>query len=96
MFLLIKVHNKLDSFKLNSLLVRYSLKSIFFAFFLFCFLYLIDMKLSSFLINNIYKLIIELILLVPFLLYFVYKMEVGVYQRMIFLLSIVFKRITRH
>ena len=74
MLLLIHAHKKLDSFRLNSFLVRYSLKSIFFALILFCCLYFIDIELSSYQVSNVYKLIIELVLLVPPLLYFVYKM----------------------
>jgi len=75
MFLLIWVHYKLDSFKLNFLLVKYTLKSIFFAFTIFYFLYFIDAKLSYYVLNIIYKLVIELLLIVPPTLYFLYKME---------------------
>jgi putative peptidoglycan lipid II flippase len=95
MFLLFQIHAKLDSFKLNSLLVKYSLKSIFFALILFYFLRLIDDELSYYQLNDMYKLIIELFLILPPSVYFVYKMEMEIYRKIIFLFSRFFKRLKR-
>ncbi len=92
-FLLLWVHFKLDSFKLNLLLVKYSLKSIFFALAIFYFLYLIDAELSYYVLNDIYKLVIELLLIVLLTLYFVYKMEYELFKKIIFLLSTFFNKL---
>jgi len=86
MFLLIRAHAKLNSFKLNSSLVMYSLKSLCFAVILFYFLRIVDIELSNYVLNNIYKLVIELLLIVPLFVYFVYKIEVEMYKKMIFIL----------
>ncbi len=92
-FLLIQAHAKLDSFKLNPLLVSYSLKSIFFSLTLFYILHFIDIILSYYLFNDFYKIIIELFLVSPLLLYFLYKMEVEIYRKIIALLGGFFRRI---
>jgi putative peptidoglycan lipid II flippase len=93
MFLLIRAHAKLNSFKLNSSLVMYSFKSLCFAVILFYFLRIVDIELSNYVLNNIYKLVIELLLIVPLFVYFVYKMEVEMYKKMIFILYRLLKKI---
>ena len=93
MFLLIRAHGKLNSFKLNSSLVMYSLKSLCFAVILFYFLRIVDIELSNYVLNNIYKLVIEFLLIVPLFVYFVYKMEVEMYKKMIFILRRLLKKI---
>ena len=82
-FLLIRVHKKLNSFMLNSFLVKYALKCIIFALFLFCFLSIIDLCMSYFILNDIFKIIIELLLILLIAIFFLYKMEIGIYKKII-------------
>ena len=91
MFLLFKIHYKLNTFSLNSSLIIYTLKSAFFALFLFCFLIAIDEKLSYFILNDLFKIIIELFLILIPSMYFVYKMEVDLYRKFIIVLRNFFK-----
>jgi len=86
LFLLIKVHKKLNSFMLNPFLMKYSFKSIFFSLFLFCFLTLIDVNLSYFILSDIYKNIIELFFILALSIIFLYKMELEIYRKIINLL----------
>jgi hypothetical protein len=82
-FLPIRAHKKLNSFMLNSFLVKYTLKSIFFALFLFCFLSIIDVRIYHFILNDIYKIIIELLLISPLVIFFLFKIEIVIYRKII-------------
>lgn len=89
-FLLIRVHEKSKSFILDPFLVKYTSKSIIFALFLFCFLSIINVGISNYILHNIYRIILELLLILPLIVFFLYKMENVIYRKIISLLRNLF------